>query len=256
MFKKMLLSAFLAMSAVQLCAMQMEPCARDIDDIPKYCSVLADILSEQPSFVEHDYEVKKLLLCGPLVRVPEFKCIYEQSGFLLCGRICEFLSMNAQKFLENAWRIERGLGISTQYFTTEELRLLIPRGSNMCSLEELGAAYAEVIESLKKGWCYMARATDPSETAHNRSEAEELLFIKRRCLFEEDKLVELLSDQFIELKGNVHCQKDSENGDILFLWVKRSALSVFEKKFKFHITPDDYKVCTNQVEGIEVMVDE
>jgi hypothetical protein len=237
MVKKISLTALLTMLGVQFCGAIVVTQVKDIDDIPRYCTNFAKILSQQPSFPG-----RSSFLSGVKLKLLPLN---DENDCL----ICDILSKNARAVLGEVWCIQKfGFSADERLMFGQEggrkcnlgCGIMLHDDIKKCSLKELKQVYVQVIEELKDGW-YESTVQENPDIAFKKPENTWILYIKKKRLICEDILIRSLASKF-EFSKNICCMSGwtkepcgYEDRDEFYLWVYKRAFKKFKKLFKFHL---------------------
>ncbi|MFH1832330.1 MAG: hypothetical protein ABH827_06040 [bacterium] len=249
MFKKFLLILALVFLGFQFCgAVQNSGNSKDIctcksiDDIPVFCANLAKRLDERPFFTGKKFSSDR---CKVLLLDNWNDCL-----------MCDVLNYSAHKlsYITNLleWKIKKfGTGCDRLYSSSGDD---IGTGIMLCvdnlykymgPIGALKAAYQKVIDDLKNGWTLSLLEAN-SDIVWKKPEKEWYLFIKKKCMSDEDVFVGILAKK-LGFKGKICCYCDwlkigggFESRNNSYLWVRKNALNEFKKIFKFDLKGVDF----------------
>jgi hypothetical protein len=225
------LSSFFCIAILN--AADKAPKLKTIEDIPAFCTAVAERLDQAPIF-------KGL---GSPSHSSKLLCLDDWND---C-RICDMLSVNAQqKIRPDAWSINQfGFGQRSFYGKDLgcgiELDLWISEKQGRCTLQELNQAYSAVMAMLKKGWEKASRKDYPN-MMFKKPKKKWCLFIKTSKLIDELDLIDFLSlkfgiSEFIAandawLKPNGGYELTNK----IYLWIKADKFDEVQKIFGFQIS--------------------
>jgi len=198
---------------------------KTISDISWFCAQLAKKVSEQPLFD------------GEKIADEKLKVLPLRS---LDAKICDILTDNAKKVLgeDKAWHIHHcgPLITADDEWIESGIMLYIFDAINHCSLETLEKTYKNIITLSQLDW-KLVRSEDHPIFIFEKKPEDWNIFIKKKSLIEEDRLIGTLCTKF-NLRGTAACYgyewlKKAERNDEIYLCVKKDAQPEFDEIFGF-----------------------
>lgn len=199
-----------------------------IDDIPHYCTYLAAGLANQ-----------QLIFYQPIKFLP---LVYYDDA-----RIVELMSTAAQCFLgsKQSWPIKSfnecpGYRAIDGGAIPAGIQLYISPENDQCSLDQLSAAYCQVIEGVKNGW-YAATLEQCPTIMVTQDENNWYLLVKDKVFVCEDVLIRFLASKF-HMSDSVQCYDrwrmpdgDYRGAHKLYMWIKKETWQLAMAVFKLRI---------------------
>lgn len=199
-------------------------------EIPKFCSQLYKILSEQPMFDGTAPFLNSRIISlenWDDVRICD---IFSENidnltdAFRKKGLIYGFSHLNGIVYNSNGEEIPQGLG----------LRLY--EDSSICSISDLEGAYNQVLDKITTGWRRAAIEDNP-DMMDQENPDEFDLFIKDETLIEEDTLIRFIASR-LSLENDVHCfdtwlTHSGYKFGKTYLWIRKSEFENVVDKFGF-----------------------
>jgi hypothetical protein len=209
------LSSFFCIAILN--AAYRESSLKTVDDIPAYCTTLAEKLAQMP--VNNCNHVRSLYV-----------------GNTSDYNVLVSLNNSARGLRPDVWSIK---GHALAYLEGRLLVITLAEDNCVrCSLQDLKQTYGDVVACLKKGWM-----EDNSLGTAIKIEEGCRLFMKKRQLIKEDKLIGCLISKF-GLDGCARCSDYllKEDGgyyeltDVVYLLIKDEAFDTVQQIFGFQIS--------------------
>lgn len=197
-------------------------------ELPSCCIQLLTILADRPLFKGDKAigDCKVITLNEPLD--PEIVVIFNTNSQQILGRHSWAVHSRDDLIDPSGKRVENGLVLS------------MIEGVVRCSLKTLEESYNHVFNTMKSGW-KSAKIEDHPGMFFTKDDHLFSLFIKKKSLIEESGLIASIARLF-SMQDEICCfnvwrtKSGIRCNDVVYLWIKNSALDLFLKKFQFELT--------------------